>query len=269
MFISVNYGYKQSSVYNIDCQVAPLLDSIHKQAHSDSLSLLNSRLAFFKKETETINKNIAFKTKKLTQLEDNGEEEKQDKSFASRKSRNKSRQSKAEEEARIEEAKIEQAKAEEAKRQAEKAKETKQKRGKKPKQEPERNLSPEELKQQQVEQEKEEIRKQIAEFSSVKEKIEDKINKIESYKEKFQEAPEEIDLVDYTGNRKNLKTRLEEDASSVLNTKTNYQLVVVDTEGWNPWEIDGYCIRTLEEDSNHQETPEPKFKKSPGKGKKK
>ena len=35
MFVSVNFGYNQSKIFNINCQVAPLLDAIQTQSYKE------------------------------------------------------------------------------------------------------------------------------------------------------------------------------------------------------------------------------------------
>jgi hypothetical protein len=50
MFISVQFGYNQARLFNINCQIAPLLDSISSSAYADMLKNVKKREAFFQKE---------------------------------------------------------------------------------------------------------------------------------------------------------------------------------------------------------------------------
>ena len=56
MFMIVNFGYRQSQIYNIDCQVAPLIDLITRQSHAELNRLLVAKEAQFNKEVADLAK---------------------------------------------------------------------------------------------------------------------------------------------------------------------------------------------------------------------
>ena len=74
MFISVGFGYKQSKLLNINCQTAPLVDSINDQCYKEMQKLLKKREDFFNKEINSIKKKEAVLLKKLEKLEPPKEE---------------------------------------------------------------------------------------------------------------------------------------------------------------------------------------------------
>lgn len=69
MFISVQFGYSQSMVFNINCQVAPLLDAIHSQAYSEMVKAIGKRQEWFQKEVAGMRKKEAKLLKQLDQLD--------------------------------------------------------------------------------------------------------------------------------------------------------------------------------------------------------
>ena len=124
-----------------------------------------------------------------------------------------------------------------------------------------KELSPEEIKLQKLEAEKDEVRKEIAEIQSKKDKLLEKLELVKTSKERYSVSPKEIDLVDQAGNRKFVKNKAEEIASSFLNTRVAYQVVVVEeNDSYQQFDIDGYCIRTVEEDATYVEEPDAKGK---------
>lgn len=52
MYIAVNFGYNQQRLYNINCQVAPLIDAIHEGCYKDMDGALKKRKQFFEKEVQ-------------------------------------------------------------------------------------------------------------------------------------------------------------------------------------------------------------------------
>ena len=166
---------------------------------------------------------------------------------------------------RAEEAK----KAEEEKKKAEDSARKKKEEAKKGRKEEVKELSPEELKLQQIENHKNELRKAIAEFSTRKSKLQEKLDMINSSLEKFIVIPKEIDLVDQNNVRKFLASREEENASKILNTRSVYSVVTIESDTFNPYEINGFCIRSIEEDANYVEDPDPKGKNKAKPAKKK
>lgn len=283
MVILATYGYKQSQVFNINCKVAPLLELIRRTSHSDIVKLLQSRQDQILKEITELNSKLETKEKKLYQLENPTPaieeiKETQAEPVAKKKSskdlkkfpksshaqaeakRLEEEKKKAEEEAKkIEEAK----KLEEEKKRVEEEKKKKKEEVKKPKKEETKEISPEEIKNQQVEGQKADLRKVIEEFNKRKTKLQEKLDMIQNSLEKSLLPPKEIDLVDQSNTRKFLLGRDEEVASRLLNTRSVYSVVVIDSEGFNPYEINGFCIRTIEEDANFIEEVDPKNKGKP------
>jgi hypothetical protein len=54
-FINVQFGYNQTSIFNTNCEIAPLLDSIHNKSYKCMRTLLSEKEDFFNKEI------VAFK----------------------------------------------------------------------------------------------------------------------------------------------------------------------------------------------------------------
>lgn len=67
MFISVEFGYKQKRLFNIDCQTASLIDAINDSCYAD----MNT---FLKKQSDIFNKEMAQWKKKLKTDEEKQEE---------------------------------------------------------------------------------------------------------------------------------------------------------------------------------------------------
>ena len=55
-FISVQFGYNQTMVFNINCQVAPLLDAIESQAYIEMVKAIGKRQEWFNKEVANMKK---------------------------------------------------------------------------------------------------------------------------------------------------------------------------------------------------------------------
>ena len=68
-YISVNFGYNQSKLFSTNCQVAPLLDSIHEECYKEMLGKLVEREEFFNKEITGFKKEQAGLEKKLEKLD--------------------------------------------------------------------------------------------------------------------------------------------------------------------------------------------------------
>jgi len=49
-FINVTFGYNQSKIFNINCEIAPLMDAIHTESYKMMKLKLNQREDFFNKE---------------------------------------------------------------------------------------------------------------------------------------------------------------------------------------------------------------------------
>ncbi|CAG9333378.1 unnamed protein product [Blepharisma stoltei] len=264
MFIKVVYGYKQGTLFNINCQTGPLLDAVKKQAFTDITSLISSKITSFTQEVENTSKKIESKQKKLYKLENPPPDEEAktpaDKAIQGQKSIKEENKCPPRQEEFLlmsENTKIEEAKA--------KAKPA----AKKGKKEEVKELSPEEIKQQQLEAQKEELRAGISELSRKRDIMNEKLKMLNMYQEKYQGLPANIDFVDPVGARKFLGSRIEDNASTILNNRTIYQLNVIDADNnAAPYDIDGFCIRTVEEDATYVEEPDPKTK-GKQKGKKK
>ena len=68
-YISVNFGYNQSKLFSTNCQIAPLLDSIHEECYKEMVAKLTEREEFFNKEINGFKKEQASLEKKLEKLE--------------------------------------------------------------------------------------------------------------------------------------------------------------------------------------------------------
>ena len=49
-FIAVQFGYNQQRLFNTNCEIAPLMDAIHKECYKDMAAKLAEREDFFNKE---------------------------------------------------------------------------------------------------------------------------------------------------------------------------------------------------------------------------
>ncbi|OMJ94189.1 hypothetical protein SteCoe_2672 [Stentor coeruleus] len=274
MFILASYGYKQGQIYNINCQTAPLIEAIRKQAYTDICNLLNNRQIQIVKEIDETCQRLEAKQKKLYRLE-NPIPDEELKEVTSAKSKIRPG-SDVKEPPKVEENLEEVKKADEVKETKDQKKEPPQ-RGKidknvkkedpkkagakKPVVEEVKELSPEEIKAQKLEAEKDEVRKEIAEIQSRKERLYEKQDIIKSSKERYSLIPKEIDLIDQSGNRKFVKNKYEDLASSFLNTRVVYQVAILEeNDSYQLFDIDGYCIRTIEEDATYIEEPDSKGK---------
>lgn len=246
MLIQVLYGYKQSQIFNINCQVAPLLDCIKQQAVADILQLLQAKELAFASELVELASCTEKAQKELFKLENPPPDEEKKPEKPARKKQP------VESKLPTPEPVVER---------KETARKKEERKGKKViVQEEVKELTPEETKQQKLESLKEELRNQLEQFSSKQEKINEKLEMLRICKRQYSAVVPEIDLQDPVGNRKMLRTRADEAASSVLNSKTSYQLMWVGDNEASPFEVDGFCVRTIEEDQTAQEDPDPKSK---------
>jgi|LauGreDrversion4_2_1035121.scaffolds.fasta_scaffold501520_2 hypothetical protein len=69
MFISVQYGYNQAKLYNINCQIAPLLDAIHEGCYKDMHKFMKKREEFFNKEIANLKKKEQTLLKRLEKID--------------------------------------------------------------------------------------------------------------------------------------------------------------------------------------------------------
>ena len=68
-FIAVQFGYNQQRLFNTNCEVAPLMDAIHKECYKDMSAKLAEREDFFNKEIGSFKKELNTLEKKLDKLE--------------------------------------------------------------------------------------------------------------------------------------------------------------------------------------------------------
>ena len=55
-FINVTFGYNQQKIFNINCEIAPLLDAIHQESYKQMRLKLVEREDFFNKEISQFKK---------------------------------------------------------------------------------------------------------------------------------------------------------------------------------------------------------------------
>ena len=241
-FISVEFGYKQSKLFNINCQVAPLLDAISSQAYIEMGKAIKKREEWFTKEIQTMKKKEQKLLKKLDALDNPKVDDKKaaaDEATAStrelakaggskgslRGGRKMNAKEKAAEEERLrkeeeerkrkeeEEARLK-AEEEERKRKEEEEKKAKEKKGGKggKKKEEEVEEIQEETEEQKLEREKAEINQAIDEVRGQIKAYEEKVRlcQVEQVK-KTEEADVEkvIELTERTGERKFAKKYLD------------------------------------------------------------
>jgi len=68
-FIAVSFGYNQTKMFNINSQIAPLLDAMHTEAYKEMRAKLTEREGFFNKEIKAFEKDKAAFEKRLEKLE--------------------------------------------------------------------------------------------------------------------------------------------------------------------------------------------------------
>jgi hypothetical protein len=303
-FISVTFGYEQKKMFNINCEIAPLLDAINTEAYKEMRNKLTQREDFFNKEIKQFEKDKETFEKKLAKLEAPPPEPK--KEPTEKKARGGKKKTKAEiqaekeaEEKRLEEERLQKEKEEEEKRLAEEAERirkeeeeaAKNKKGGKDKG---KKGAAEEAPVEEVAETPEQ--KKEREIGEVKAQIEELTLKIQAYTDKIKcaqderanQEPEEkrkkeLDLVEKaSGERKFLKAGSREFANSVLGERRCYQFVEVKApaeegaeEDLKPISMNGAAIRTPAEDITWEEQQKeleanaPKGGKAPPKGKKK
>ena len=69
MYVSVQFGYNQSKLFNINCQIAPLLDAVSDGCYKEMTKFLKKREEFFNKEISGFKKKEQNLLKKLERLE--------------------------------------------------------------------------------------------------------------------------------------------------------------------------------------------------------
>ena len=83
MFVSVQYGYNQQKFFNINCQIAPLLDAIHDGCYKDMKAFMKKREDFFNKEIANLRKKEQTLLKKMEKLDPPKPEEKKEEAKSS------------------------------------------------------------------------------------------------------------------------------------------------------------------------------------------
>lgn len=216
MFIMLLFGYKQNRIFTIDCLTATLMDCIWANALKDMDKLLAQKEESLGREGFHQQRKLAAAEKKVEGLE-------------------------------------KQIKDEEAKKQAELSKEEKKKQAKNPPPAAKKKADA----SNPLEKEKADAQAEVDKTKDNSNKYQDKLTKLRGFKEKFKTLGGNpnivLELVDKQGERKFVKGKLETMANSFLTDKGSYYLSVVKegAEEENPLElasIDGYCLRTLEED---------------------
>jgi len=74
-YISVQFGYNQNKLFNINCQIDPLLDSIHDGCYKEMQKFMKKREEFFNKEIAAFKKKETNLLKKMERLEPPKKEE--------------------------------------------------------------------------------------------------------------------------------------------------------------------------------------------------
>lgn len=221
MFIMLLFGYKQNRIFTTDCLTATLMDYIWANTVKDMQKLLVQKEDFLNRENSSIQRKIANLEKKIEGID-------------------------------------KQIKDEEHKKNMETAKEDKKKGAKAPppakkKGDPSNPL----------EKERAEVAAEMEKAKENSNKYVEKLTKLRSYKEKYlalasNEQNLNLELLDKQGERKFVKGKLESIASTFLTDKGSYYLALAkeNPDEENPLElvnIDGYCLRTLEEDEKATE----------------
>lgn len=304
-FINVTFGYNQSKLFNINCEIAPLIDSINIEAYKAMKNKLQQREDFFNKEINAFKKEQGQLEKKLEKLEQPEEAEKPKpivvvKQRGGKKKTKKELEAEEAERKRIEEEaeRLRKQQEEELKRKQEeeerKKKEEeeaakKNKKGadkKKAKDEPVEEIPVIETEEQKKEKEKQALRTQIDAFKTKIAAYEAKRDLCiqERNRQDTEESRKKVlDLMDKNAHeRKFLKDGSREGAGTVLAERRCYVFVEIKPpaedggeEEIKPITINGAAIRTPDEDiiweqeQKDLEAAAPKGGKAAPKGKKK
>lgn len=271
MFINVQFGYQQSRLFNLNCQVAPLLDSINNACYQDMQKFIKKREEFFNKEVAAFKKKEAGLVKQLEKLNEKPEEKETVKPQVHRKmskeekkkfeeEQKKLAEEKARKEKEAEEARIKAAEEEALrKKEEEEAKAKAAKGGKKPAKGQAEEVpveKPVETEEEKKEREKAEIQKQIDELRVHIEAYSAKaalcIKNIQKVAQES-DAPKVVELTERDGARKHLHQSGEDLASNLLRDRKAYVLTRVvkneqEEEVVENIVVDGACIRTPDED---------------------
>jgi len=209
------FGYKQNRIFTIDCLTATLMDCMWANALKDMQKLLLQKEDMLNRESFQLQKKLNNLEKKYEGIE-------------------------------------KQIKDEEAKKNAELAKDEKKKPGSKAPPPAKKKIDA----SNPLEKEKAEVQAEMDKNKENNNKYLDKLTKLRGFKEKFTNMANNnnlvLELVDKQGERKFVKGKMETMAT-FLTDRGSYSLAIVkeNPEEENPLElvnIDGYCLRTLEED---------------------
>ncbi len=217
MFIMLLFGYKQSLIFTTDCLTATLMDCMWTNTMKDMNKLLVNKEEHLNKENFSVQKKINVLEKKIEAVE-------------------------------------KQIKEEEIKKNHEQAKEEKKK--------PNTKAPPPAKKKaidvsNPLEKEKVELTADLEKSKENSVKYMEKLTKLRTYKEKFAGFVGNnnvlLELVDKLGERKFVKGKLDTKANTFLTDKGSYYLAMViekpeEESVLELVNIDGYCLRTLEED---------------------
>ena len=217
MFIMLLFGYKQSLIFTTDCLTATLMDCMWANTMKDMNKLLANKEEHLNKENFSVQKKITVLEKKIEAIE-------------------------------------KQIKEEEMKKNQELAKDDKKK--------PNAKAPPPAKKKaidasNPLEKEKAELTAELEKSKENSTKYIEKLTKLRTYKEKFTGLAGNnnvlLELVDKQGERKFVKGKLDTKANSFLTDKGSYYLAIViekpeEESVLELLNIDGYCLRTLEED---------------------
>lgn len=251
MFVVVTFGYRQNRVYNINCQIGPLLDLVQRQCFADVQQFFTQKQRAFNKDIAEVTKKLEETKSKLNVLEHPPvEEEKKVEAPRGKRGGRQGSVPKVSPPAEpVPEAKPPEVETPKVEVKAKPAAPAKGAKGKK--EVVVEELSPEEIARRKLEEEKEALRNEIASLQATIAKYNEKLGKMQTTKETFAAPLLEIDLADRGGERKFLRMKLEEQACSLLAAKGTYVLVrrkSAETEEFEPYTFDGYCVRTPEED---------------------
>jgi mannose/fructose/N-acetylgalactosamine-specific phosphotransferase system component IID len=78
MFVSIQFGYQQSKIFNINCQIAPLLDAIHDGCYKEMHKFMKKREEFFNKEIAALKKKEQGLLKRMEKIDPPKEPQKEE-----------------------------------------------------------------------------------------------------------------------------------------------------------------------------------------------
>mmetsp|Transcript_56147 Transcript_56147/g.64428 ORF Transcript_56147/g.64428 Transcript_56147/m.64428 type:complete len:248 (+) Transcript_56147:3-746(+) len=232
MFVLVYFGYKQYRIFCIECLTATLVDYIWKLCKQDMEKLLLTREDLHTKETA----NIKVKILKLSQQID--ELDNQLKLEAEKLKKE------------AEEVKIDPKDTKAAKKEVKQTK----KAGKKDEIIPSNPIEAEKMK---VSAELDKLKKSLEAYAT-------KLQKISTEKARLASLGEiNLELLDSVGERKYMKAKLNQQANEFLTDKLSYRLAKATPDpAGGPEDVlelialDGFAIRTVEEDEKYVAEPE-------------